>query len=110
MIYSHAEGTMADNPVSISGCRTMLGDLASGKTDVQVEAWRDNLTVVANQMFDHLKSKMRVEPESIIDAASEVLDIFASSEEKLKRDVLERIRWIAHAHENGVLPDDEDAK
>lgn len=109
---------MADNPVSIEECRTILGDLANGKTDAQVEEWRDSLTVVANQMFDHLKSKVRIEAESIIDAAFEVPGIPASSEAGLKRDALERVRWIAHAHENGSAvedfvierADDEDTK
>jgi hypothetical protein len=40
-----------------------FGTVADGKTDAQVELLRDELTVVTNQMFDHLQSKVRVERE-----------------------------------------------
>lgn len=57
-------------------------------------------------MFDHLQSRVRVDAESIIDAAEDVPGFPASTEEQLKRDAIERIRWTAYAHLN---PDDEDA-
>jgi limonene-1,2-epoxide hydrolase len=81
--------------MTIDECRTFLGTLADGKTDAQVETLRDELTVVANQMFDHLQSKVRGEQEMI-----------AASEDDMKQAALDRIRWIAHAHENGPSPDD----
>jgi hypothetical protein len=84
----------------------MLGTLANGKSDAQVELLRDELEVVANQMFDHLQSRVRVDAESIIDAAVDVPGFPSSTEEQLKRDAIERIRWTAYAHEN---PDDEGA-
>jgi hypothetical protein len=94
------------NSLSVEKCRALLGILAVGKTDTQVKVLRDELEVVANQMFDHLQSRLRVDPEKIIDAAADVSGFPASTEEQLKRDAIERIRWIAYAHEN---PDDEDA-
>jgi hypothetical protein len=93
---------MPNHTVSIEKCRELLGATADGKSDVQVEQWRDDLTVVANQMFDHLQSKVRVDAESIIDAAADVPGFPATTEEQLRRDALERIKWIAYAHENGV--------
>jgi hypothetical protein len=92
--------------ISIEVCRTFLGTLAEGKTDSQVEAIRDELEVVANQMFDHLQSKVRGEREMIAEAADDLPGYSAPSEDEMKRDALERVRWIAHAHKNGVSPDD----
>jgi hypothetical protein len=63
---------MPNNPVSIEECRTLLGTLADGKTDAQVKALRDELTVVANQMLDHLQSKVRGEREMIAHAADDL--------------------------------------
>jgi hypothetical protein len=94
--------------MTIEECRALLGTLADGKTDAQVEVLRDELTVVANQMFDHLQSKVRVEREAIADAAVDLPGLSAGTEDQLKRDALERVRWTAYAHENGI--DGEDAK
>lgn len=92
--------------LSLEKCRGLLGTLANDKSDAQVESLRDELEVVANQMFDHMQSRLRIEPKRIIDAAAEVPGFPASTEEQLKRDAVERIRWIAYAHEN---TDDKDA-
>jgi hypothetical protein len=94
--------------MTIDECRTLLGTLADGKTDAQVETLRDELTVVANQMFDHLQSKVRVDRELIEAAAIEFPGLPATSEEQLKREAIDRIRWIAHDYENWV--DDKDGK
>jgi hypothetical protein len=94
--------------MTVDECRTLLGTLADGKTDAQVEILRDELTVVANQMFDHLQSKVRVEREATADAAIDLPGLSATTEDQLKRDALERVRWIAYAHENGI--DDEGAQ
>jgi hypothetical protein len=92
--------------VSIEECRRILGSSADGKTDAQIEVLRDELTVIANQMFDHLQSKVRVDRELIEASAVELPGLPATSEEQLKREAIDRIRWIAHDHENGPSPDD----
>ncbi len=92
--------------LSVSECRTLLGDVTNGKSDAQVEEWRDGLAVIANQMFDHLQTKVRAEREEP-DNGDDLPGFSTASDEERKQDALERIRWIAYAHEN---PDDEDAK
>jgi len=99
-----------DRGMTVDECRTMLGDLAKGKTDVQILRWHDRLSIVANQMYDHLQTKVRVSPEAIIDAAFDVPGLPTSTEDQLKRDALERIRWTAHTFENGLEADDKEGK
>lgn len=48
--------------ISVDECRTILGTLADGKTDAEVEDWRDKLTAVANEMYDALQSHLRNRP------------------------------------------------
>lgn len=88
--------------MTIDECRTLLGTLANGKSDEQVEVLRDELTAVANQMFDHLQSKVRIDRELIEASAIEFPGLPATSEEQLKREAIDHIRWIAH----GPSPDD----
>lgn len=92
--------------LSIQECRTLLGDAAIGKTDEQIEVFRDELVNVANQMYDHLQGKVRVERDAIETAKTKLPGIPATSEGQLKIDQVERVKWTAHMHEN---TDDEDA-
>jgi hypothetical protein len=93
--------------LTVDQCRKLLGDAANGKTDEQIERLRDELSTVANQMYDHLQAKVRVEREAIEAAKIELPGIPATSEAQLRIDRVERIRWTAHMHEN---TDDEDAQ
>ena len=47
--------------VTIEECRGLLGNLANGKTDAQVQTWRDELIGVANHRFVHLQAQLRVD-------------------------------------------------
>jgi hypothetical protein len=99
---------MPTTPVSIVECRALLGEVATGKTDEEVATWRDELTVVANQVYDHLQARLRKECKTVEGDEEEQLESFpAATAEQSHRDGLERIRWIAYAHEN---TDDGDAQ
>jgi hypothetical protein len=92
--------------LSIEECRTLLGDAAQGKTDEQIEVFRNELVTVANQMYDHLQSKVRVERDTIEAGNVGLPGIPSTSEIQLKSDSVERIKWTAYMHET---TDDEDA-
>ena len=98
---------MPTQPFSIAECRTLLGEAATGKSDDQIKAWRDSLTVAANQIFDHLQSKIKVDPDAVDAAAVHFVGFPPTTQDELERDALERIRWIAYAHES---PLDEETK
>lgn len=84
--------------ISIERCRTLLGHLAEGKTDEQVETLRDTLAVAANTMYDTIIAQLRGRAqEESYDALPEYPP---RTLEESQHDAIERIRWIAYAHEN----------
>lgn len=93
--------------MTVDECRRLMGRLAEGKTDEQIEAFKNEMTTVANEMASFLESHMKVDREMIEAAAVSLPGFSATSEEQLKRDAIDRVRWTAYAFEN---PDDEDAR
>ncbi len=91
--------------VSIEECRQILGASAEGKTDEQIERLRDELVVVANDMYDHLVRQTAVSQEDVDAAAVDLPGFPASTPEDLQRDRLDAVRWTVHAFENGVEDD-----
>lgn len=92
--------------MTIAALRTLLGALGEGKTDLQVKLLHDELVAVANTMFDHLKSKLTDVGEVVTLDDDELPGFSSRSEEQLKHDRVEHIRWTAYLHEN---TDDKDA-
>jgi hypothetical protein len=84
--------------LSIERCRTLLGHLAEGKTDEQVETLRDTLAVAANTMYDTLVSHLRGQAREA--SEDDHPDYPSRTLEESQRDAIERIRWIAYAREN----------
>jgi hypothetical protein len=88
--------------ISISECRRILGSAADGKTDEQIECLCDGLVVVANEAYDSLTRAIAIDSETLQAASEDVPGFPATSEEQLRRAAVDRVRWIAHAHEHGI--------
>jgi hypothetical protein len=88
--------------ISTSECRRILGAAADGKTDEQIERLRDGLAAVANEAYDSLTQAIAVDSETLQAASEDVPGFPATSEEQLRRDAVDRVRWTAYAHEHGI--------
>ena len=89
---------MPNNTVSVEKCRELLGASADGKTDEEIEKLRDQLGVLANEMYDSLNQRAAVDRESIAAAAVDLPGFPATSEEQLRRDAIEHMKWKGYAH------------
>lgn len=88
--------------ISVGECRRILGAAADGKTDEQIERLRDGLVAVANEAYDSLTQTVAIDRETLEAASEDVPGFPATSEEQLRRDAADRVRWIAYAHEHGI--------
>ena len=91
---------MPNNIVSIDECRNILGSAAEGKTDEQIEHLRDELALIAADMYDHLARKTAVTQTDVDAAAVDLPGIPADTPEDLQRDRLDSVRWTTYAFEN----------
>jgi hypothetical protein len=84
--------------VGIEECRRILGASAESKTDEQIEKLRDELGMLANEMYDSLTQHAAVDRESIAAASADVPGFPATSEEQLRRDAIDHMKWKGYAH------------
>lgn len=87
-------------------CRRLMGRLAEGKSDAQVEQFKQQMTVLANGMADYLESHTTVTQEMIDLAAVDVPGFPAQSEEQVRHEARERIRRTAYAFDHSGEEDE----
>ena len=79
--------------LSLKRCRELLGKTAENMTDDQIIAARTDMERMASLLYDQLRFEMTPGKQEILEAGD--------TEQQLRRDRLEAIRWIAYADDTG---------
>jgi predicted kinase len=79
--------------LSLERCRELLGKTAENMTDDEIIATRTDMERMASLLYDQLRFEMTPGKQEIVEAGE--------TEQQLRRDRLEAIRWIAYAHDTG---------
>ena len=88
--------------LSIERCRELLGKSAEEMNNEEIIALRDDMAKMAHIAYDQLVDAMSHEPMAPDNSQfSRDLGLHCMTEQQLRRERIEEIRWAAHAHKTG---------